>query len=58
MPMNPQTIEVSAPMMKAQVVKGKVTPAGSTVKNKRIEKARIKPNRKVYSCLRKVIAPY
>ena len=58
MPMYPQRIEVKAPIMKAVVVYGKLTPVGSTVKNKRNENKRTNPNRKVYSCLRKVIAPY
>jgi hypothetical protein len=56
--MYPQTMEVRPPMIKATVVYGNETDDGSAVKNKRKAKAIINPNRKVYSCLRKVIAPY
>lgn len=45
-------------MRKATVVYGKATPSGSAVKNRRIAKSRMKPAKKVYSCLRNVIAPY
>jgi hypothetical protein len=51
-------MEVRPPMMNANVVYGKLTEDGSAVKYKRKENTIIKPNRKVYSCLRKVIAPY
>lgn len=45
-------------MMNATVVYGNTTDDGSAVKYKRIEKSTMNPNRKVYSYLRNVIAPY
>jgi len=57
MPIYPLIMEVRDPIMKATVVKGKLTSDGSTVKNNRIENKNTNPNKKVYSYLRKVIAP-
>ena len=56
-PMYPATVEVMAPTKKAMVVQN-VPTVGSAIRAMTIAKRITKTPRKVYSLIRKVIAPY